>query len=121
MMQIDEILDDLNTRKKNLAKLKKEISGDKTKSGIADSVDELIKKVTPLVTETARLAEVRKKMKTFSADVDKLNGSRKMLINSFNTLKKSCDSVKDDTKAKDFDAISKDADAYVALNDFEKL
>ena len=42
MMQIDDILDDLKTRKANLTKIKKEISADKTKSGILDFITTLI-------------------------------------------------------------------------------
>ena len=120
MMQIDEILDDLKTRKDNLTKIKKEISADKTKSAILASITELIGKIDPLVKETTRLDGVRKSMKKFSDDVDTLNGKRKQLINTFNTLKKTCASVQDDTKAKDFSEISNDAVMYVALNDFEK-
>ena len=120
MMQLDEILDDLKTRKANLTKIKKEISADKIKSGILDSITDLVGKIDPLVKETARLDDIRKNMKKFSTDVDTLNAKRKQLINTFNTLKKLCDSVSDDTKAKDFDGISKDAAFYVALNDFEK-
>ncbi|HLY56550.1 MAG TPA: hypothetical protein VKS60_13390 [Stellaceae bacterium] len=120
MKQIDEILDDLKTRKTNLTKLKKEIAGDKTKSGILDSIGDLIAKIEPLVTETKRLDGVKKSMNKFSTDVDTLNAKRKLLINTFNALKKSCDSVGEDTKTKDFSEISKDSTAYVALNDFEK-
>jgi predicted nuclease with TOPRIM domain len=120
MMQLDEILDDLKTRKTNLTKLKKEISADKTKSGILASITDLVGKIDPLVKETARLDAVRKNIKKFSTDVDTLNGKRKQLINTFSVLKKSCDSVKDDTKAKDFGEISNDSAMYVALNDFEK-
>jgi len=121
MMQIDDILDDLKTRKANLTKIKKEISADKTKSGILDSITTLIGQIEPLVKETTRLDGVRRDMAKFSKDVDTLNGKRKLLINPFESLEKSCDRVKDDTKAKDFDGISKDAKYYVALNDFEKL
>jgi outer membrane murein-binding lipoprotein Lpp len=120
MMQIDEILKDLTTRKNNLTKIKKEISADKTKSAILASITDLIGKIDPLVKETARLEDVRKNMKKYSSDVDTLNGKRKQLINTFNALKKSCDSVQADTKAKDFSEISDDAAMYVALNDFEK-
>ena len=120
MMQIDEILNDLKTRKANLTKLKKEISADKTKSGILDSITDLVGKIDPLVQETKRLNDVRKNVNKFATDVDTLNAKRKQLINTFNALKKSCDSVKDDTKAKDFDEISNDSAMYVALNDFEK-
>jgi uncharacterized coiled-coil DUF342 family protein len=120
MMQLDEILDDLKTRKANLTKIKKEISVDKKKSGILDSITDLVGKIDPLVKEMTRLDDVRKSMKKFSADVDSLNGRRKQLINTFNTLKKLCDSVTDDTKAKDFSEISNDSAMYVALNDFEK-
>jgi len=59
-------------------------------------------------------------VKKFSGDVDTLNAKRKQLINTFSTLKKICDSVQSDTKAKDFSEISDDAAMYVALNDFEK-
>ncbi len=120
MMQIDDILDDLKTRKANLTKLKKEISDDKTKSAILDKVNDLIGKVEPLVKETKRLTDLKKNVNKFAQDVDSLNGGRKMLINAFNALKKSCDGVDTDTKTKDFAAVSTDAGYYVALNDFEK-
>jgi hypothetical protein len=120
MMQLDEILKDLKTRKANLTKIKKEISADKTKSGILDSITDLITKIDPLVKEMTRLDDVKKNMKKFSKDVDDLNAKRKLLINTFNTLKTSCGLVKADTKDKDFDEISTDAKMYVALNDFEK-
>jgi hypothetical protein len=120
MMQLDEIVKDLKTRKANLTKIKKEISADKAKSGILDSVTDLVGKIDPLVKEMERLDDVRKNVKKFSTDVDTLNGKRKQLINTFNALKKLCDSVTDDTKAKDFSEISNDSAMYVALNDFEK-
>ena len=120
MMQIDEILKDLKTRKDNLTKIKKEISADKTKLAILASITDLIGKIDPLVKETARLDDVRKNVKKFATDVDTLNAKRKQLINTFSTLKKICDSVQSDTKAKDFSEISDDAAMYVALNDFEK-
>jgi outer membrane murein-binding lipoprotein Lpp len=120
MKQLDEILDDLKTRKTNLTSAKKEIAADKTKSAILDSVTDLVAKIDPLVKEMTRLDGVKKAMNKFSTDVDTLNGKRKQLINTFNALKKSCDAVKDDTKAKDFHNIHDDAVAYVALNDFEK-
>jgi SMC interacting uncharacterized protein involved in chromosome segregation len=121
MMQLDEILEDLKTRKINLTKLKKEIGDDKTKAGILDSITDLVAKIDPLVKETSRLTDVKKNVNKFSNDVDTLNAKRKQLINTFNTLKKTCDSVKkDDTKTKDFGGISDDAASYVALNDFEK-
>jgi hypothetical protein len=121
MMQIDEILDDLKARQAALTKIKKEISADKTKAAILTSVESLISKIGPLVTETKRLGDLKSKMKTYSANVDTLNANRKQLINTFNTLKSLCGSVKTDTKDKDFDKISKDAVGYVALNDFEKV
>jgi hypothetical protein len=121
MMQIDEILDDLKARQAALTKITKEISADKTKAAILTSVESLISKIGPLVTETKRLGDLRSKMKTYSANVDTLNSNRKLLINTFNTLKSLCGTVKTDTKDKDFDKISKDAVGYVALNDFEKV
>jgi vacuolar-type H+-ATPase subunit I/STV1 len=121
MMQLDDIAKDLKTRKDNLTKLKKEIASDQAKMAILASITDLLGKIDPLVTEAARLENVKKSMKKFSTDVDTLNGKRKQQINAFNALKKSADAAKkDDTKTKDFSNISDDATAYVALNDFEK-
>ncbi|HVY14642.1 MAG TPA: hypothetical protein VHB27_05410 [Rhodopila sp.] len=120
MMQLDEILDDLKTRKTNLTKIKKELAGDKAKLGVLDSINDLITKISPLVDETKRLTGVKKNMQKFSSDVDQLNGKRKQLINSFNALKKTCDGINGDTKAKDFAGIATDSSMYAALNDFEK-
>src|ERR1700678_304241 len=77
MMQLDEILKDLNTRKANLTKIKQEISADKTKSDILDTISGLITKIEPLVKEATRLEDVKKNMPKFSKDVDDLNARRK--------------------------------------------
>jgi len=120
MMQIDEILDDLKLRRKNLTALKKEIDSDKAKTAILATVDGLIKKIEPLVTEKKRLEKLRTDVNKFSADVDTYNGKQRSFINAFNTLKTASKSVKDDTKSGDFAEISSDAEMYVALNKLEK-
>lgn len=120
MRQLDEILDDLKTRKDNLNRLKKELAGDAAKMDILSSITDLIAKIDPLVIETKRLDGLRKSIAKFATDVDALNGKRKQYINTFNGIKKQCDAVKEDTKTKDFDGIGKDATSYAALNDFEK-
>jgi hypothetical protein len=121
MMQIDAIVEDLKTRKKNLTAIKKTIADDKVKSGILDSIDKLIGRIEPLVSEKKRLEKLRNDMRKFAADVDSFNGTQRSYINSFNTLKQACKTVKEDTKTKDFEAIGKDSEMYVALNNLEKV
>ena len=120
MMQIDEILDDLKLRKKNLTALKKEIDSDKAKTAILAIVDGLIKKIDPLVTEKKRLVKLRTDVNKFAADVDAYNSKQRSFINAFNALKAASKSVKDDTKSGDFGEITTDAEMYVALNGLEK-
>ena len=127
MMQLDEILDDLKTRKTNLEKIQKDkalgaaFKNDQTKVKILKSITDLITKIEPLVKETKRLTDLKPKASKFSNDVDKLNANRKQFINAFNALKNDCSNVKADSKDKDFSEIKDNSIAYVALNDFEKL